>query len=177
MKILINTILLLFITLTASYADEVSHKAAAEELLLVMKTDQMMQPMYQEIRKMMFDMSKQMGISEEESELFNRHMDRLISLLEDEFGWNKLKNDFIRIYQETYTEEELNSFIAFYKTPSGQKLIEKMPVLMKKSMEISQRNMPLMIEKMKVLQAQMMEDIQNEMAKKQTQEKNKAKEL
>ena len=44
-------------------------------------------------------------------------------------------------------------------------------------MEISQKNMPAMLEKMKVLQEKMVEDTQNEIAKKQVREKTKAKEL
>jgi hypothetical protein len=173
MKLFFSSILLVLTLVTSSYSDEASHRASAEEFLLVMKTDQMMQPMYQEIRKMMFNMSKQMGIPKEESELFNRHVNRMINMLEDEFGWSKMKDDLIRIYQETYTENELKAFITFYKTPAGQKFIEKMPLLMKKSMEISQKNMPSMIKKMEVLQAKMFEDIQNEIAKKQAEEMNK----
>jgi hypothetical protein len=134
MKVL-HTILLLLLLFTSSYADEVSHRAAAEEFLTIMKTDQIMKPMFQGMEKMLVDMSKQMGIPEEESALFDRHMRRMIKMMEDEFGWDKMKDDFIKIHQETFTEDELKSFTSFYKTPAGQKYIEKTPLLMKKAME------------------------------------------
>ena len=172
MKLLFYSILLLCILFPTSFADDSSHRASAEEFLIIMETDQMIKPMFQEMKYMMISSSKQMGIPEEESALFNRHVDRMINMLEGEFGWDKLKDDYIRIYQETYTENELKSFSAFFKTSAGQKYVEKMPLIMKKSMEISQKSMPAMMEKMKVLEAQMLEDVQNEIAKKQAQEKD-----
>jgi hypothetical protein len=171
MKLLIKTLLIVLILATTSCADNASHRASAEEFLLAMKTDKMMKPVMKEMENMMVNVSKQMGIPEEESDLLNRHMSRMLKLIEDEFGWDKIKDDFITAYQETYTEDELRTFTAFFKSPAGQIYTDKMPLLMKKTMEITQKNMPAIMEKMQVLQAQMFEDIQNEIAKKQSQKK------
>jgi hypothetical protein len=50
---------------------------------------------------------------------------------------------FISIYAETFTAEELQGMIAFFKTPIGQKWIEKQPQL---QMTTMQKMQTLMIE-------------------------------
>ena len=52
-----------------------------------------------------------------------------------------MKADYIRVYSETLSEPEIDSILAFYKTTGGQALLEKLPVLTKKGMEIGQAQM------------------------------------
>lgn len=54
-------------------------------------------------------------------------------------SWASLENDFIKIYVEAYTEEELKEITVFYKTPVGQKTVRLMPELMRKGGEIGNR--------------------------------------
>ena len=64
-------------------------------------------------------------------------------------SWSSLEGDFIKIYTEAFTEEELNQLTVFYKTPVGQKTINLMPEMMRKGGEIGNRrvqeNMPELI--------------------------------
>ena len=41
---------------------------------------------------------------------------------------------YVRLYKETFSEEEVKGMLAFYRTPSGQAVIHKMPLLMQKVM-------------------------------------------
>ena len=54
-------------------------------------------------------------------------------------SWASLESDFIKIYTEAYTEEELKEITVFYKTPVGQKTVRLMPELMRKGGEIGNR--------------------------------------
>ena len=47
--------------------------------------------------------------------------------------------EFVRLYTESFTEDELRQVIAFYKTPVGQKTLQKMPELLQKGMSYGQR--------------------------------------
>jgi hypothetical protein len=47
--------------------------------------------------------------------------------------------EMVPIYAETYTLDEIRQLTAFYASPLGQKLQAKMPELMSRSMQISQR--------------------------------------
>ncbi|WP_407531906.1 DUF2059 domain-containing protein [Elizabethkingia meningoseptica] len=44
----------------------------------------------------------------------------------------------IPVYSKYYTEKELEDIIAFYKTPTGQKVIKVLPEMSKESMQIGQ---------------------------------------
>jgi hypothetical protein len=47
----------------------------------------------------------------------------------------------MKVYADVFSEEEITGIVAFYKTPIGHAMLDKMPLLMSKSMEISQRRM------------------------------------
>jgi hypothetical protein len=52
-----------------------------------------------------------------------------------------MKVDIASVYAEVFSEDELRATIAFYTSPLGHKLLERMPELMQKSMQISQDRM------------------------------------
>jgi len=61
--------------------------------------------------------------------------------------WEKVRPEFVSIYQTTFTESEIRQLIAFYRTPIGQKLIEKEPEMMKATLAVTQKLlMPHMME-------------------------------
>ncbi len=140
-------------------ADKVSHRAAAEELLLLTKVDKMLKPMWEQMEAMMEQQFAQMGAPEELRPVLNRYTGKLVKVMEEELGWAKMKNDYIDIYVKTYTEEEIRAISEFYKSPAGKKFIEKMPQLMKESMAISQNKMPTFMKKIQKISEEMANEI------------------
>ena len=61
---------------------------------------------------------------------------------------------YIQIYQESFTQEEIDGMIAFYQSPAGAAFVRKMPVVMEKSMRIMQVRIAPMMERMKAVMAQ-----------------------
>jgi hypothetical protein len=59
---------------------------------------------------------------------------KMLALLQGELAWEKLESLYLRLYQDSFTEEEVAGILHFYQTPAGQAIIYKMPVLMQKSM-------------------------------------------
>jgi hypothetical protein len=55
---------------------------------------------------------------------------RVAGLMKDQLSWAKFEPMYLRLYQQTFTEEEVKTMLEFYKTPGGQALISKMPLLM-----------------------------------------------
>ena len=47
----------------------------------------------------------------------------------------------IKIYAEEFTQEEVDGMIQLYKTPVGQSTIDKMPIVMQKSMQVGYKQM------------------------------------
>lgn len=58
---------------------------------------------------------------------------RMLALMQGELSWEKLEPMYIRLYKESFTEEEIIGMLSFYKTPAGQAVILKLPILMQKA--------------------------------------------
>lgn len=47
-------------------------------------------------------------------------------------------NMIIPIYDSCFTEQDIQGLIAFYKSPLGKRLVEKLPVITQKSFDVGQ---------------------------------------
>jgi len=66
---------------------------------------------------------------------------RMMALIADRLSWEKARPALIKVYSDTFTESEIDGIVAFYKSPPGQAMLEKMPQLMQKSMAVGQQLM------------------------------------
>ncbi|HTL30050.1 MAG TPA: DUF2059 domain-containing protein [Tepidisphaeraceae bacterium] len=72
-------------------------------------------------------------------------------------SWDAIKEDMANLYCDEFSADELKQLTAFYKTPIGQKLADKQPVLMAKSGELGQKRVQAHIgELQQAIQAEMM---------------------
>src|SRR5262249_48774124 len=61
---------------------------------------------------------------------------RMIAVMQGEMQWEKLEPSYIDIYRKSFTDEELQGMLAFYRTPTGQAVINKLPVVLKHSIDM-----------------------------------------
>ncbi len=112
-------------------ADEQSHKKAVEELFVEMKIEE-------EISKSLELMIQaQAGANPQGSNVMNAVRQFYSKYL----GWESQKPDMIEIFMGAFNEKEIRELISFYKTPVGQKLIDKMPDMSAKVMEIAAKRL------------------------------------
>jgi hypothetical protein len=149
-----------------AYADDASKKAAAEELLKVTKVDQMTKPIFEQMRLIMEKQFTQMGATEEMKPILKKYTDRLFDAMEKMLGWQTLKEEEIALYIKVFTEEELKGMLAFYKSPVGQTVIDKMPTTMQQSMQIVQKLLPELREKVKKISDDLATEVKAEKEKK-----------
>ena len=121
-----------------------SQRALAEELMVLMKIPENIERSFAMVKKMLPSQMEQMGKLSGQTnmppETVNQS-EKIVDLVASELSWEKVKNDYIHLYAETLTEEELKASIAFYKTPEGQSFVNKQPELMKRAMELNQKLM------------------------------------
>jgi uncharacterized protein len=86
-------------------------------------------------------------------------MEKVMDLVTNEMSWDKVKDEYIALYAETFTEQELQDIIAFYKTPSGQALIKKQPEVMKRSMQMSQKMMGQLMPRIQAMTNELKENL------------------
>lgn len=61
-----------------------------------------------------------------------------------------MDEDMVQIYDKNFSQNEINDFIAFYKSSSGQKMLNSMPAVQTDVMAIMyQKYVPLMMQEMK----------------------------
>ncbi|HZO51136.1 MAG TPA: DUF2059 domain-containing protein, partial [Bryobacteraceae bacterium] len=61
---------------------------------------------------------------------------RVLELIKRRFSWQVMKPQYMKLYEEAFTDEEIDGMIAFYSTPAGQSCLKKIPIVMQRSMVI-----------------------------------------
>jgi hypothetical protein len=125
-------------------ADRVLVDAKVEKLL-----DTMLVNVDQVMRRSMDAAMQGQQLSPEQRQAVDARAAKFAQVMREEMTWDKLRPLYVQIYQESFTQEEIDGLIAFYESPAGVAYIEKMPVVMQKSMSIMQSRMAPMMEKMK----------------------------
>ncbi len=107
-------------------APQGGHRRSAEEFLEVMQVEKAMTKMAAILADSMIKQNPQQA---DYNDVFFEWFDETMS-------WSKLRDRFVTIYMNAFSERELRELIAFYRTPTGRKSIESMPELMQKGAEI-----------------------------------------
>jgi hypothetical protein len=68
-----------------------------------------------------------------------QHRQIMLDFMQKYVSWAALKDDLARIYAEEFSAAELKEITAFYKTPTGEKVAMKLPVLTSKGMQLGQQ--------------------------------------
>jgi hypothetical protein len=140
-------VLLLVLTVgcCCARADDASKRMKAEQLFLLLHMDTMMDQLMGGVKRQVQQITESMPGADqatpEQKKQIADFQQRVMDVVNQKIGWKALEPDFITLYASTYTEEELDGIIAFYKSPVGQKMMEKTPELMSKSSQITQQKM------------------------------------
>lgn len=154
-RLWVFVLVLVFVSSLGVFAQEDTYRAAAEKLLLLMKQDQLVDQMFDQMKQMQLQQLEQMNIGSE-SPVGEKYLERIYGVMKEEMSWDKVKDDFIRIYMTVYTEEEILGLVAFYESPLGQKVIEKMPLMAQESMVISQKYVSRVMPKIQAITQEML---------------------
>jgi uncharacterized protein len=141
--------------LVCSVGARAASPESVERLLQVMKVQMQIETVYAQAMPVMQNAMRQaisaQGGSAEAQRVFDIVTPRVNAIVAEELGWAKLKPDFVAIYAETLTQEEVDGLIVFYEGPIGSALIDKTPQLTQRSMQLMQQRMgPLMQHVMQV---------------------------
>jgi hypothetical protein len=69
------------------------------------------------------------------------HRDALRAFLEKYIGWQALKEDLTTMYLQAFTETELDEMNAFYSSPTGQKVLQRLPELVKQRNQLAMQRL------------------------------------
>lgn len=136
-----NMFLLLLLPAAVAQAGQDERRKLAGELLECMKFERNMEQSFAVARQMQMAQVKSMTLSTFDAKAAKEVRERAMNYLQQELSWKNLKEEFVTAYAEVFTEEELAGLVAFYKSPAGKSYVEKVPTLMQRSGEITQKRM------------------------------------
>lgn len=136
--------LIMFCT-TAYGADTKPSDESIKELLRVTESrnlvDSMMGQMDNLFKSSMQQALQGKTITQKEQKLADDMQKKMIVIFKEEMNWEMLEPLFMQIYRDSFTQQEVDGMLAFYKSPSGQSVIRKMPLVMQNTMTEMQKRM------------------------------------
>ncbi|MGD0990802.1 MAG: DUF2059 domain-containing protein [Candidatus Sulfotelmatobacter sp.] len=122
---------------TVSIAPDAASKEDVKKLFDVMasreQTEQMMKQVFAQMRSLTREQTKQRRPDISDAEL--ARIDRQSEDLLKHFPLDDMMNDMIPVYQKHFTKSDIDSLIAFYSSPAGQKFLHEMPAVTAETMK------------------------------------------
>jgi hypothetical protein len=161
-RLIAMMVVMMAIAPCAARADESSKQAKVKELFVTMRMEHMLDQMLNSIQRQavaVAQVTPDAGKTPEQKKLTKEFVNQSMKVVSDSVGWAALEPDYVKLYAATYSEEEIDGILAFYKSPVGQKWLEKTPVLSSGGMEIVQNRMGEFQPKVKALQDEYMKQM------------------
>lgn len=157
-------------------ADGKPSEDSVRRLMEVTEARKLVDQMYQQFDNHLASAMKQSlqgrEIPAETQAFMQKTREKLVRIFQEEASWEKLEPIYLKIYADHFTQEEVDGMLAFYKTPTGQAMIKKMPAVTHSSMrEVQVRMQPIMAKMSALLQEETAAFSKEEQKKKETQGK------
>jgi hypothetical protein len=117
-------------------ADDRDPQKAARELLALTRTDQAAADTRDQIQRMVAGQLRDLKIPDSMKEAADRYQKQVVDLVYAELDPAKLESTYVGIYTATFTPEELDGLVAFFKTPVGRAYAAKLPSITSKMMDV-----------------------------------------
>lgn len=150
-------------------ADVPPSDASLQELLEVAQAHKILDTTLAQMDTMMKNVFQQITAGQpaslETQKIFDKAQADVVSLCKEDLTWEKMEPIYLRIYRKSLSQSEVNGMIAFYKTPAGQAVINKMPLILQNTMaEVGQMMGPVM-ERAQRMEKELIAQMQAEKAK------------
>jgi len=145
MKILIILCCLIMVIPVLSYAGE--KEDLADECLNLTGVQKAADMAVAQMSQVYDQLLGKIEMSEKQKQRAVELQNKLQQLILDELNWEKIKTEYIMLYANTYTIEELKGMIQFYGSEVGQSIMQKLPIVTQKSMLMIQEKMQAIIPK------------------------------
>lgn len=131
-------------------------ESAVKELLEVTHARQMVDNILTQVSGMMKTQTQQamqgQTVSPADQANLDKSQAKSMELIKGEMSWDKLEPVYLQVYEESFTQSEVEGMVAFYKTPAGQAVVTKMPTVMQNTMTVMQQRMAGVMQKVMTAQ-------------------------
>jgi uncharacterized protein len=164
-------ILLVFLIFcaTAHAADTKTSEQSIKELLRVMETRKLLDSTMGQVDSIMKASMQQAFkgqiITPKQQKLIDDMQNKIIAILKQEMNWEMLEPLCAQIYRDSFTQQEVDGMLAFYKSPSGKAVIKKMPLVMQNTLTAMQERMRPIVQKMRKMEEEAIAEMKADAAK------------
>ncbi|WP_406665470.1 DUF2059 domain-containing protein [Gallaecimonas sp. GXIMD1310] len=159
----------LLLSLQVHAADAPKQQKAAE-LVNIMNVDATLNRTYSRMEAMMKQMGAKMGVKPSEQPIFDKYYKKMTEVMKQNMNWAKMKPSVVKLYEDNFTDQQLDDMLNFYKSDTGKAIINKMPVVMGQVMQQTQQMTQQMLPQLRQLTRQ----LQTELAAERKKEKDAA---
>ncbi|MCC5887456.1 MAG: DUF2059 domain-containing protein [Gammaproteobacteria bacterium] len=119
---------------------DAAHEAAAEELLRLIQIDRGLAPMAARMRQSTLQQIRAQDVAVGEEPTAAPYLARIGDLIEATLSWERLRPDFLEIYMQTFTREELVTLNTFFRSSVGGKYLANVNSLNQQATEVVRRH-------------------------------------
>ncbi|KRT73557.1 MAG: hypothetical protein XU12_C0008G0024 [Deltaproteobacteria bacterium CSP1-8] len=155
---------------SSSFAEPVSKHEATEEVMQYMKAHKALETakfgvwsLFENMREAAVDKGAQ---TDEERSIEKKYFQKVNELIDREVTWEAVRPAFIGVFEEVFTESEINGLLFFFKSPAGKAYIEKFPILTRKLVEASQKETIRILPGLEKLEEEMKHEMKGRQDKK-----------
>ena len=157
--------LLSCIALQSAQADEAPvSDASLRELLIVTQThkilDAVMGQVDATIQKATTQALEGKELTPEQQAIFDDGRRQMVSVLSEGLSWDTMEPLYMDIYRRSFTQSELDGLLVFYKSPAGQAMIAKLPIVAQNIMQLTTERMQVIVPKLQQIQQDMVRRLQ-----------------
>ncbi len=141
-----------------SPADAPATKEDIQRYLEAVHSREMMAQMVEAMSKPMHQMIHEQFLKDKDKlpSDFEARINKLMDDTMKAFPWDEMLESMVPVYQKHFTKGDIDSLVAFYSAPTGQKILREMPAIMGEAM---QSMMPLLQKQMDAMQQRVQQEV------------------
>lgn len=128
-----------------SFAETQPSDASLQELFKVSEVQKVIGTSYSQIDTIMKNTQLQaLGnapLNAEQQKLADEMNAKIFKLFKSEMSWEKVQPTLLKIYKDTFSQEEVDGMVTFYKSTAGQAMLKKMPSVSQATLSTTQKIM------------------------------------
>lgn len=155
---------------TTTQAESKPSEASVRHLLDIMQVRQIVQTMSAQMDTMFDNMvNKQLegqNVTPEQQKQIDARRNAARDMVKDLLSWDSMESLYLKVYGETFSQQEIDGMTAFYTSPTGQAVIAKMPLATRNSMSEMQQRVRDMIPKIQQMAREAADEVKSPAPKK-----------
>jgi len=121
-------------------AQELTKQAKIERILALTNADATMDQVLNQMKAMTPSITPA-GSTPEQRARAQEVQNKVLDLVKARMSWDTMRPQYVKVYDEIFSDEEINGIFAFYQSPAGRAMLDKMPLLLSKVMALAQTQM------------------------------------